>query len=83
MATIANRPDSVLEAGRTPVAVSLGGALAAGAAGARNASLLIYPAYYCLVNGAIALLIYQRRAALARVSVSDPPRRPAHAVSGR
>ncbi len=40
---------------------SLGGALAAGAVGALDASLLVYPLYYCMVNGAIALLIYQRR----------------------
>lgn len=62
---------------------SLGGALAAGAVGAWNVSLLVYPAYYCLVNGAIALLIYQRRATLARASVGDSPRRPAHAISGQ
>lgn len=43
---------------------SLGGALAAGAVGAFDLSLLLYPVYYCLVNGAIALLIQQRRAAL-------------------
>ena len=42
---------------------SLGGALAAGAVGALDASLLLYPIYYCLINGAIALLIVQRRAA--------------------
>src|SRR5881394_2839760 len=39
-----------------------GGALAAGAVGAVDASLLCYPIYYCLVNWAIALLIHQRRA---------------------
>ena len=44
---------------------SLGGALAAGAVGAVDLSLLLYPVYYCLVNGAIALLIVHRRAALA------------------
>jgi hypothetical protein len=44
---------------------SAGGALAAGAVGAADASLLCYPIYYCLVNAAIALLIYQRRAALS------------------
>jgi len=43
---------------------SLGGALAAGAVGAIDVSLLLYPVYYCLVNGAIALLIHQRRAVL-------------------
>lgn len=41
---------------------ALGGALAAGSVGALDPSLLLYPAYYCLVNGAIALLIWQRRA---------------------
>ncbi len=33
---------------------SLGGALAAGAVGAVDVSLLLYPAYYCVINGAIA-----------------------------
>jgi hypothetical protein len=44
---------------------SLGGALAAGAVGAIDLSLLLYPVYYCLVNGALAVLILQRRRALA------------------
>jgi hypothetical protein len=44
---------------------SAGGALAAGAVGMVDVSLLAYPVYYCLINGAIALLIHQRRAALA------------------
>ena len=44
---------------------SVGGALAAGAVGAIDLSLLLYPVYYCLVNGAIALLIVHRRAVLA------------------
>ena len=43
---------------------SLGGALAAGAVGMVDVSLLSYPIYYCVVNGAIALLIYHRRAVL-------------------
>ena len=43
---------------------SLGGALAAGAVGAIDVSLLLYPVYYCLINGAIALLIWQRRSVL-------------------
>jgi hypothetical protein len=43
---------------------SLGGALAAGAVGMVDVSLLAYPIYYCVVNGAIALLIYHRRAVL-------------------
>jgi hypothetical protein len=67
----------------TFASASLAGALAAGAVGAWNVSLLVYPAYYCLVNGAIALLIYQRRATLARALVGDSPRRPAHAFSGQ
>jgi hypothetical protein len=40
---------------------SLGGVLAAGAVGAVDLSLLAYPFYYCVVNGALALFIYQRR----------------------
>ena len=44
---------------------SVGGALAAGAVGALDLSLLLYPVYYCLVNGAIALLIVHRRSVLA------------------
>jgi hypothetical protein len=39
----------------------LGGALAAGAVGALDVSLLLYPVYYCLANGALALLISVRR----------------------
>ena len=34
---------------------------AAGAVGVLDISLLLYPIYFCLVNGAIALLIHQRR----------------------
>jgi hypothetical protein len=40
---------------------SLGGALAVGAVGVVEVSLLVYPVYYCLVNGAMALLIHRRR----------------------
>ena len=40
---------------------SVGGALAAGAVGAVDVSLLLYPLYYCLINGALALLIWERR----------------------
>jgi hypothetical protein len=43
---------------------SLAGALSAVAVGALEASLLLYPAYYCLVNGGLALLIVSRRAAI-------------------
>jgi hypothetical protein len=44
---------------------SLSGALAAGAVGAPDSSLLLYPAYYCLANGALAVLIRHRRRLLA------------------
>jgi hypothetical protein len=40
---------------------SLAGALAAGAVGVLDVSLLIYPIYYCLINGALAVLICVRR----------------------
>jgi hypothetical protein len=43
---------------------SLAGALGAAAVGAPEPSLLVYPAYYCLVNGGLALLIVGRRAAI-------------------
>ena len=49
----------------TFVFASVGGALAAGAVGAVDLSLLLYPIYYCVVNGALALLISHRRAVLA------------------
>jgi hypothetical protein len=45
---------------------SLGGALAAVAVGILDLSLLLYPLYYCLTNGALALLIRQRRRVLQR-----------------
>ena len=45
---------------------SVAGAFAAGAVGALDVSLLLYPVYYCVANGAIALLIVSRRAALSR-----------------
>jgi hypothetical protein len=57
---------------------SLGGALAAGAVGVWDPALLLYPAYYCLANGAIALLIETRRRAL-RGSAGLPS--PAYASS--
>jgi hypothetical protein len=37
------------------------GAFAAGAVGRLDASLLLYPIYFCVANGAIALLIVSRR----------------------
>lgn len=44
---------------------SLGGALAAVAVGVLDISLLLFPIYYCLANGAIALLIDRRRRTLS------------------
>jgi hypothetical protein len=52
---------------------SVAGAFAAGAVGTLDLSLLLYPAYYCLVNGAIALLIVSRRAALSRPATAAGP----------
>jgi hypothetical protein len=52
---------------------SLSGALAAGAVGAIDVSLLLYPAYFCIVNGAIALLIHQRRHTLHRTALLTAP----------
>jgi hypothetical protein len=40
---------------------SLGGALATASISTLDLSLLLYPAYYCLINAATALLIYHRR----------------------
>jgi hypothetical protein len=53
---------------------SLGGALAAGAVGALDPSLLLYPIYYCLVNGAIAVLIHHRRGVLGSLEPLSAPR---------
>ena len=48
---------------------SVGGALAAGAAGSTSLALLMYPIYFCVVNAAIALLIYTRRSVLCGAPV--------------
>ena len=65
----------------TFVYASIGGALAAGAVGVADnagATLLLYPIYYCLANGAIAVLIHHRRTVLrwrvAEQSAQDQPR---------
>jgi hypothetical protein len=59
---------------------SLAGALSAAAVGALKLSLLLYPAYYCLANGGLALLIAGRRAAMR---AGDGRRRsPADLVDG-
>src|SRR3954454_10809743 len=47
---------------------SIGGALAAGAVGALDVSLLLYPVCYSLVNAAMALLIFVQRARPGRVA---------------
>jgi hypothetical protein len=60
-------PDS--ETLSTFVLASLGGALAAGAVGSPELSLLLYPLYFVVVNGALALLIHHRRV-LAKCDVA-------------
>jgi hypothetical protein len=45
----------------TDALASVAGALAAGAVGAVDVSLLLYPVYYCLANAAMALLIFTWR----------------------
>ena len=40
---------------------SVSGALGAGAVGVPDPSLLLYPVYYCLANGAMPALIHYRR----------------------
>jgi len=45
---------------------SVGGGLAAAAVEQPDLSLLLYPAYYCLANGAAAILIHRRRVTLGR-----------------
>jgi hypothetical protein len=57
---------------------SAGGALGAASVGALEPSLLLYPAYYCVANGALALLILGRRAVTRHPAVV--PRRPARAA---
>lgn len=58
---------------------SLSGALAACAVGRVDPGLLLYPAYLCVVNGSIALVIYKRRQrfvghATTRHAVAAPAR---------
>jgi len=48
---------------------SVSGALGAGAVGVPDPSLLLYPVYYCLANGAMAALIHYRRKLLARPAI--------------
>ena len=44
---------------------SFGGALAVAAVGTLDVALLLYPAYFCVVNAALAVLIHHRRRVLA------------------
>jgi hypothetical protein len=60
---------------------SLSGALAAGAVGALDPSLLLYPVYYCLANGAIAVLIHRRRSLLASPQAPSAGQRSSALVS--
>lgn len=46
----------------------LAGALATAAVGALDLALLLYPVYFCLANGALALLIYHRRTAKGQLT---------------
>jgi hypothetical protein len=52
---------------------SAGGALAAGAVGALDVSLLLYPIYFCVANAALAVLIDHRRRILRRTSPLTAP----------
>lgn len=54
------------------------GAWAAGAVEPPDVSMLLYPAYFCLVNAATALLIHRRRAILraADLLAAHPPKHP-------
>jgi hypothetical protein len=56
------RRDPHSETLATYALASVGGALATDAVGMLDLSLLAYPAYYCLANGALAILIYRQRA---------------------
>ncbi len=60
------RRDPHSETLATYALASVGGALATGAVGMFDLSLLAYPAYYCLANGALAILIYRQRAACSQ-----------------
>jgi hypothetical protein len=51
---------------------SLGGALATGAVTDPAPSLLLYPAYFCIANGAVAVLLWHRRRVLDFLHPSIP-----------
>jgi hypothetical protein len=52
---------------------SLSGALAAALSARRTPPLLLYPVYFCLVNGALAVLIHHRRSLLASLQRTSSP----------
>jgi hypothetical protein len=58
---------------------SVGGAIAAASVGGLELGLLLYPAYYCVVNGAIALVNRRRRAS----SAGRQPSRPTPSITSR
>jgi hypothetical protein len=62
-------PDS--ETLSTFALASVSGAMAAGSVATLDPALLLYPVYFWVGNGALALLILHRRAALSRVA--QPP----------
>jgi hypothetical protein len=57
--------DPSSETSSTYALASLSGLLAAGAVGSPEPGLLLYPVYYALANGALALLLRTRAAQLA------------------
>lgn len=59
------RRDPHSETVSTYALASVGGALATGAVGMVDLSLILYPVYYCLANGAAAILIHQHRSVCA------------------
>jgi hypothetical protein len=61
-------PDS--ETLATFALAGLSGALAAGAVGALDLSLLLYPIYFFLVNGAMAIFIHHRRSRIGSIGVA-------------
>lgn len=59
------RRDPHSETVSTYALASVGGALATGAVGMVDLSLILYPVYYCLANGVAAILIHQQRSVCA------------------
>ena len=54
----------------TFVLAGLSGALAAGAVGTLDVSLLLYPMYFLLVNGSMAIFIHHRRSRTGSIGVA-------------